>query len=125
MVLEMAGESLFAICDAFFVARLGSEPLATVGLTESLLFLVYSVAIGLSLATTAMVARRIGEKDHHGAAGATVQAIALGILIALILGSASACAAPHLLRLMGAPEEVLTVGLGYTRWMFGGMLTIL
>ncbi len=125
MVLEMAGESLFAICDAFFVARLGSESLATVGLTESLLFLVYSVAIGLSLATTAMVARRIGEKDHHGAAGAAVQAIALGILIALVLGSASALAAPHLLRLMGATEEVLTVGLGYTRWMFGGMLTIL
>ena len=125
MVLEMAGESLFAICDAFFVARLGSVPLATVGLTESLLFLVYVVAIGLSLATTAMVARRIGEKDGRGAADAAVQAIALGILIALILGSVSAFAAPHLLRLMGATEEVISVGLGYTRWMFGGMLTIL
>ena len=125
MAVEMAGESLFAICDAFFVARLGSEPLATVGLTESLLFLVYSVAMGLSLATTAMVARRTGEKDHGGAVRAAVQAIVLGIVIALILGLTSAYAAPHLLRLMGASEDVVTVGLGYARWMFGGMITVL
>ena len=125
MAVEMAGESLFAICDAFFVARLGAESLATVGLTESLLFLVYSVAIGLSLATTAMVARRIGEKDPHGAAGVAVQAIALGLLTALILGSASAAVAPQLLRLMGASEAVVSIGLGYTQWMFGGMGTIL
>ena len=83
MVLEMAGESVFAVCDAFFVARLGSHALAAVGLTESMLELIYAVAVGLSMATTAMVARRTGEKDRRGGARAGIQAIFVGMVTAV------------------------------------------
>ncbi len=86
MVLEMVLESLFAVVDVFWVGRLGADAVATVGLTESLLTLVFAVAMGLSLSTTAMVARRIGEKDSEGAAVAAVQAVALGIVISLLMG---------------------------------------
>ena len=86
MVLEMVLESLFAVVDVFWVGRLGANAVATVGLTESMLTLVFSVAMGLSLSTTAMVARRIGEKDPEGAAVAGVQAIALGLFISLAIG---------------------------------------
>jgi Na+-driven multidrug efflux pump len=102
MVLEMVLESLFAVVDVFWVGRLGANAVATVGLTESMLTLVFSVAMGLSLSTTAMVARRIGEKDPEGAAVAGVQAIALGLMLSLAIGLPCGLFAPNLLRLMGA-----------------------
>jgi putative MATE family efflux protein len=125
MVLEMAGESVFAICDAFFVARLGPEALASVGLTESMLELVYAVAVGLSMATTAMVSRRIGEKNERGAARAAVQAIVVGVATAVIFGAIGAIWAPDLLQLMGASPETVRMGAAYTRVMYAGMITIL
>ncbi|MEE9180282.1 MAG: MATE family efflux transporter [Vicinamibacteria bacterium] len=125
MVLEMAGESVFAVCDAFFVARLGSHALAAVGLTESMLELIYAVAVGLSMATTAMVARRTGEKDPRGAARAGIQAIVVGIVTAAVLGTAGAIFAPQLLGLMGASAETVEMGATYTRVMYAGMVTIL
>src|ERR1700750_3298760 len=86
MVLEMVLESLFAVVDVFWVSRLGSDAIATVGLTESVLTLVFAVGIGLAMSTTAMVARRIGEKDREGAAVAAVQAMALGIFVSILMG---------------------------------------
>ena len=106
MVLEMVLESLFAVVDVFWVGRLGANAVATVGLTESLLTLVFSVAMGLSLSTTAMVARRIGEKDPEGAAVAGVQAIALGLMVSVAVGIPCFLFAPNLLRLMGASPEL-------------------
>jgi putative MATE family efflux protein len=125
MVLEMAGESIFAVCDAFFVARLGKEALATVGLTESLLAIVYSIAIGLSMGTTAMVARRFGEKDERSADLVAAQAINIGLIVAILLGLLGAISGPQILRLLGAPPAVLAVAGGYTRTMLGGMVTIM
>ena len=124
MVLEMAGESVFAVVDAFFVARLGSEALAAVGLTESLLEIIYAVAVGLSMATTALIARRIGEKNERGAAKAAVQAIVIGIATAVIFGVAGFVFAADLLVLMGASPETVAAGASYTRVMYGGMATI-
>src|SRR5580698_3354337 len=86
MILEMLMESLFGIVDMFFVARLGVDSLATVALTESVLVLVFGIAMGLSMATTAFVARRIGEKDPEGASLAAVQAIAVGLALAIVVG---------------------------------------
>ncbi len=96
MVLEMAMESLFGIVDGFFVAKLGQDAVATVGFTESLLALIFGVAIGLSMSTTAMVARRTGEKDPEGAAIAAVQAISLGIAVSMVVGAIGLYFAPHL-----------------------------
>src|SRR5947208_2823765 len=106
MILEMVIESLFGIVDVFFVSRLGSNAVATVGLTESLLTFVFGVAIGLSIGTTAFVARRIGEKNPEGAAEASVQAIVLGLIFSAIVGIVGLAQAPHLLRLMGATPSV-------------------
>ena len=124
MVLEMVMESLFAVVDVFWVAHLGSNAVATVGLTESMLILVASVALGLSMSTTAMVARRVGEKDHEGAAVAAVQAIAIGLLVALVVGAIGVADAPALLRLMGAPADMIRVGSNYTRILLGGSATV-
>jgi putative MATE family efflux protein len=120
MVLEMVLESLFAVVDVFWVGRLGANAVATVGLTESLLSLVFAVGIGLSLSTTAMVARRIGEKDPEGAAVAGVQAIVLGLITSFAVGIPCFLYAPELLRLMGASGEILTTGSGYARIALGG-----
>jgi putative MATE family efflux protein len=120
MVLEMVLESLFAVVDIFWVGRLGADAVATVGLTESLLSLVFGVALGLSLSTTAMVARRIGEKDPAGAAVAGVQAIALGLGVSLVIGVPCLFYAPSLLRMMGASPQVVAVGSGYARIALGG-----
>lgn len=115
MVLEMSMESVFAVVDAFFVGRLGSAAVATIGLTESLMVVIYTVAMGLSIGATAIVARRIGEKDPEGAARATVQALLLGLTVSSALGVLGAIYAPQLLQLMGADPDVLAVGVGYAR----------
>src|SRR5712671_3678311 len=125
MVLEMVLESLFAVVDVFLVGSLGADAIATVGLTESLLSLVFAVGLGLSLSTTAMVARRIGEKDPTGAAVAGVQAIALGLFISLIIGLPCLIFAPRLLQLMGASPEIVSVGSGYARICLGGSCAVL
>jgi putative MATE family efflux protein len=119
MVLEMAMESLFGIVDGFFVAKLGQDAVATVGFTESLLALLFGVAIGLSLSTTAMVARRIGEKDPEGAAVAAVQSIAIGIGVSVAVGLIGISSAPKLLALMGASRTIVASGARYTTLMIG------
>ena len=124
MILEMLMESLFGIVDMFFVARLGVDSLATVALTESVLVLVFGIAMGLSLATTAFVARRIGEKDPEGAAVAAVQAIAVGLVVSLAVAVAAILWAPDMLSLMGATAAVVRVGTSYTRILLGGSVTI-
>jgi putative MATE family efflux protein len=124
MVMEMALESLFAVVDIFWVGRLGADATATVGLTESMLTLVFSVAFGLSLSTTAMVARRIGEKDPEGAAIAGVQAIALGLMVSLAVGVPCFLFAPNLLRAMGASPEIVATGSGYARICLGGSCAV-
>jgi putative MATE family efflux protein len=123
MILEMVMESLFGIVDVFFVSRLGSNAVATVGLTESLLTLVFGVAIGLSIATTAFVARRTGEKDPEGAAEASVQAILLGLIFSAIVGVIGVAQAHHLLRLMGGTPSV-EANSRYTQLMLGGSAVI-
>ena len=124
MILEMLMESLFGIVDMFFVARLGVDSLAAVALTESLLVLVFGIAMGLSMATTAFVARRIGEKDPEGAAAGAVQSIALGLTLSIIVGISGIVFAPQLLRVMGASDSVVSIGSLYTRTLLGGSVTI-
>jgi putative MATE family efflux protein len=125
MVLEMMMESLFAVVDVFWVAHLGPDAVATVGFTESLLTLLYSVALGLSIATTATVARRIGEKNREAAGEVAAQAMILGFAIAFALGVSGAIFAPDLLRIMGASSTVIASGTGYTRAIYGGSGTVL
>jgi putative MATE family efflux protein len=120
MVLEMIMESVFAICDVFFVSRLGAEAVATVGLTESLLTLVFSLAIGLSMGTTAVVARRIGERAPARAAVAGAQAILVGLATSAVLGVAGVVTGPSALAVLGASEEVIALGSGYSRILLGG-----
>ena len=120
MVLEMVLESLFAVVDVFFVSRLGANAIATVGLTESVLTLVFAVGIGLGMSTTAMVARRIGEKDPEGAAVSAVQAIFLGMILSFALGIPFFIFAPRILALMGASPAIIATGVNYTRIALGG-----
>lgn len=120
MVLEMFMESLFAVADVFFVSRLGADAVAAVGLTESLLAIVYTVAMGLSIGVAATVARRIGEHDHERAATTAVQGIAVGLAAALLFGVAGFLLAPRLLGLMGASPSVIAIGSTYTRIMLSG-----
>ncbi|MBV9295484.1 MAG: MATE family efflux transporter [Acidobacteriaceae bacterium] len=125
MVLEMLMESLFAVVDVFWVSRLGANAIATVGLTESMLSLVFSVALGVSLSTTAMVARRIGEKDPEGAATAAMQSIFLGIGVALAMGIPGMIFAHGLLHLMGADQMLIAGGHRYTEIVFGGTTVVM
>src|SRR6184192_2263843 len=125
MVLEMALESLFAVVDVFWVSHLGANAVATVGLTESLLTLVFAVALGLSLSTTAMVARRIGEKDKDGASVAALQSVAIGLMLSCLMGVPCLFYAPLLLRLMGASPEIVAVGGNYARIALGGCGAVL
>lgn len=125
MVLEMLMESIFAIVDIFFVSKLGANAVATVGLTESLITIVYAVGIGLSTATTALVARRIGEKQEEGASKVAAQAIITALTISLLIGIPGAIFAPELLHLMGADANTIAQHSGYTRWMLGGNVVIM
>ncbi len=124
MILEMSMESVFAIVDIFFVASLGAEAVATVGLTESVISLLYAIAIGLSMGTTAMVARRIGENAPAAAAFAAGQALWLGAAVSLVVGLGGFFFAGEILGLMGAEPEVIAVGSSYTQIMLGGCFTI-
>jgi len=123
MVLEMIMEGLFAVADVFWVGRLGSDAVATVGLTETMMIIVYTVGIGLSISGAAYVARRVGEKNHDGAARGAVQAIILGGAVSMVMAAAGAIFAPQLLALMGASPAVIASGTGFTRMMLGGSST--
>jgi putative MATE family efflux protein len=125
MILEMCMESVFAVVDIFFVGRIGKEAVATVGLTESVLTLVYSMAIGLSMAATALVARRTGEKNPEGAAHAAAQAINLALGVTVVVSLAGVFFAPDILRVMGASPETVATGASYTRILFGGSVVIM
>src|ERR1044071_1908009 len=126
MVLEMAMESLFGIVNVFWVAHLKKDAVvAAVGLTESLLPIVFAVAMGLSMATIAMVARRIGEKDHAGASVAAVQAILVGIVVSVPIGLIGIFFTPKLFQLMGASAEVIEAGTGYGRILLGANIVIM
>lgn len=114
MVLEMAMESIFAVVDIFFVAQLGPEAVATVGLTESMLTIVYAIAIGLSMATTALIARRTGEKNIEKAAESAVQAIVVGLAVSLPIALLGFFYSDTLLRLMGASQLIIDEMSGYT-----------
>ncbi len=125
MVLEMVMESAFAITDAFFVSRLGVDAVATVGFTEAMITVVFAIAVGMAMATTAMVARRIGEKDRRGATIAATQSIVLGIGGSLLIAIPGVLFATDLLRLMGGTPELVAFGAGYTRILLGGCVTIM
>jgi putative MATE family efflux protein len=124
MVLEMAMESLFAVVDVFFVSRVSADAVATVGVTESMLTIVYTVALGLGIGATAVVARRIGEKDAEGAAQAAAQSIALGLIVSASVGVAGFAFAEPLMRAMGATPSMIESSLGYTQVMFAGNATV-
>ncbi len=120
MVLEMVLESLFAVVDIFWVGRLGPDAIATVGLTESMLTLIFAVGLGLGMSTTAMVARRIGEKDPEGAAVAGMQGILLSLAASVVIAVPCILYAPQLLRLAGGTPQIVATGAGYTRIALGG-----
>jgi putative MATE family efflux protein len=125
MILELSLESVFAVVDIFFVAKLGSKATQTVGLTESVITIVYSLAIGLSTAATAMVARRIGEKNPQAAAHAGMQALIICIIATVFVSGAGLIFAPDILRIMGATPEVVKEGTIFTRIMLGGSVVII
>lgn len=124
MVLEMVMESLFAVVDVFWVSRLGSEAIAVIGLTESVMTLIYAVAIGMSFAATAIIARRIGERDPERAAQAAGQVLVLGVTVAAGLGVLLGWYAPQILALMGADDTVVALGTDFARLMLGGNVTV-
>jgi putative MATE family efflux protein len=121
----MAMESIFAVADVFWVAHLGADAVATVGLTESMMTIIYTAAMGLSIGATALVARRIGEKDPEGAAHAAGQSILLGVGVSAAIALLAAPNAGPLLRTMGASDSVLQSGTGFTRIMLAGNGTVL
>lgn len=125
MVIEMAMESIFAVVDIFFVSRLGDDAIAGVALTESVLTIVYTVAMGLGIGVTAMVSRRIGEGDEEAAARAAAQAIVFGTGLAIVIGAVCVVRADSILRLMGASDETVAMSVGYTRILLGGNVVIM
>jgi MATE family, multidrug efflux pump len=125
MVVEMAMESIFAVADVFWVSHLGADAVATVGLTESMMTIIYTAAMGLSIGATALVSRRIGEQNPEGAAHAAGQSILLGLAMSAAIAVVAAPNAPALLRLMGASDSVVQSGSGFTRIMLGGNATVL
>jgi putative MATE family efflux protein len=124
MVIEMIMESIFAMVDVFWVAHLGAQAVASVGLTESMMMIVYSVAMGMSTGVMALVARRVGEKKLDAAARTATQGIVLGVALSLAIGAAGAVWAADLLRLMGADARLVTTGSSFTRVMLGGNATV-
>ena len=126
MILEMAMESLFAIVDVYFVSKLNdNNAVATIGLTESILTLIYSLAMGLSMGATAMVARRVGEKNIKAAEEAAAQALIVGIALSILITAVGVFFSTDLLRMMGASEELIEKNSGYTSWMLSGNITIM
>ncbi len=125
MILEMIMESLFAVADVFFVSRVGVDAVATVGLTESVVTLVYATAIGISMAATAMVARRVGEKQPEKAARAAAQAMSITLVLSIAIGIPGYIFAEDILRLMGGSEELIASGVGYTRIILGSNAVIM
>jgi putative MATE family efflux protein len=126
MILEMAMESLFAVVDVYFVSKLNdNNAVATIGLTESILTLIYSLAMGLSMGATAMVARRVGEKNIKAAEEAAAQALIVGIALSILITAVGVFFSTDLLRMMGASEELIEKNSGYTSWMLSGNITIM
>lgn len=128
MILELILESVFAVVDMYFVSHLqngAKQAMATVGLTESVISIVYTLGFGISMAATAVVARRIGEKDNEGAAHAGAQSILIGIAISIVLSIAGVIFAPSILKLMGAAPDVIKEGTSFARIMFGSSLVII
>lgn len=125
MILELVMESTFAVVDIYFVSKLGASAVATVGLTETYLFLLYSIAMGLAMAVTAIIARRIGEKNKESAGTTAVQSIILAILASLPFSLAGIFFAKDLLALMGADQWSIDNGYRYTQWMLGGNMVIM
>jgi putative MATE family efflux protein len=125
MTLEMVMESLFAVVDIFFVSKIGVNAIAAVGLTESLMTITYSLGWGLALGTTAMIARRVGEKDNEGASIAAVQSIYLAFIIAVPIMIAGLLFSADLLRMMGASEMIIAEGAGYTSLIFGSNIIVI
>ena len=125
MILEMVMESLFAVVDIYFVGKISEEAIGVVGLTESVMMIVYSLAIGLMTAAMAMVARRIGEKNPEGGSIVTVQAIILAIVISVIIGITGVVFAEDILRLMGGSEKLISEGVGFTKIMFATNIVII
>ena len=125
MVLEMLGEGIFALVDAYFVSKISNAAVTAVGLTETVVTIVYALAVGVSVAATALVSRRTGEGQPEAAGTAAVQAILLGVGIALVVGVGGVWQAENILYAMGATEEVVRSGMGYTRILLGSNLVIL
>lgn len=125
MILEMIMESLFAVVDIFFVAKLGDDAVATVGLTEAVLVIVYSVGVGISMAATAMISRRIGEKNYLKAGSSAFQLLIFGFASSVVIGLAGWYFAEDILRLMGASPEVMAIGVPYTKVIFAGNTAIM
>jgi putative MATE family efflux protein len=119
MIIEMGMESVFAVVDLYFVSRLGAHAISTIGLTESVLTIVYSLAIGGSMAATALVARRVGEKNQHAAAETAMQTIWVGLAVILVVSAVGLWLAPQILGAMGAEPQTIAVGTPYTRIMMG------
>ncbi len=125
MILEMLMESIFALVDIMYVSKVSVNAVATIGLTESVITLVYAVAIGLSMAATAIVARRVGEKDIKGASQAAVQVIILGIAVSILISGIGILYPKEILQLMGAEPDLIAEGYGYTQVLLGGNITIM
>ncbi|GAB3749279.1 MATE family efflux transporter [Spirosoma pomorum] len=125
MILEMIMESLFAVVDIFFVAKIGTEAIATVGLTESVLTLVYAMAVGLSTAATALVARRVGENNHRDASAAIGQVVFVSVCLSILLGLPGFLFADTILRLMGADSSLVNNGIGFVRMIFASAPAII
>lgn len=125
MIIEMFAESLFAIVDIFYVSKLGADAVTVVAITETMMYLIFSVAMGISIGATASVARRIGEKDTDGAARAATHSVYLGLIASILMGIIGAVFAADFLRLLGASEAVIALGANFTRIMLGGNVVVM